>query len=61
MNLGLFALAVLIFCVTNGAYMLAVYKCGDTGWDWLCIGFPILFSFGFTVMATYLLYVGGYV
>lgn len=61
MNIGLFAVAILIFCITVGAYLLAIYKSGDVGWDWFCVTVPILFGFGFTVMATYLLYVGGYV
>lgn len=61
MNIGLFAVAVLIFCITIGAYMFAINKSGDVDWEWFCVIVPILFSFGFTLMATYLLYLGGYV
>ncbi len=61
MNLGIFAVAILIFCITVGAYLLSIYKAGEAGWEWLCVIVPILFSFGFTIMAVYLLRLGGYV
>lgn len=61
MNIGLFAVAILLFCITLSAYMFALYKSGDDDWLWFSVTVPILLSFGFTLMATYLLYLGGYV